>query len=274
MRQALRLPFAPFERFLPAANRCRVLGTNTPTLRRAMAQGLQYDQAERWCRKLGVDPAAVWTDWPEPWEAVVQRFWLNVRKTEGCWEWIGDIDRQGYGVFYADGRCRRAHVFALEIVVGPAPAGTEACHSCDNPPCVRAPEHLRWGTRADNVRDAVERGRHARGETNGRSRLTAAHVVTLRNAYSQGKETVDLAAQFGVTDSTIQAVVAGRRWKHVGGPIVTRSVGRPPRGDHCRYGHSMADAYVDPTRHERTCRTCRRLSAMRSRERARQEGDP
>lgn len=41
------------------------------------------------------------------------------------------------------------------------------CHTCDNPACIN-PKHLFKGTHNDNVQDKVNKGRQAKGETNGR----------------------------------------------------------------------------------------------------------
>lgn len=53
------------------------------------------------------------------------------------------------------------HRLILLAFVGPAPAGTECCHyngiHADN-----RPSNLRWGTRLDNVHDAIRHGRHGR----------------------------------------------------------------------------------------------------------------
>lgn len=59
----------------------------------------------------------------------------------------------------------------LELVTGEESDGRFALHSCDNPPCVN-PAHLRWGSHADNMTDAADRGRirnqwSRRKETNG-----------------------------------------------------------------------------------------------------------
>jgi hypothetical protein len=72
-----------------------------------------------------------------------ERFLIYVDRTpqNGCWVWIGDLDRAGYGKFWHRGYNRRAHRFAYEWFVGPIPEGLQIDHLCRNPPCVR-PSHL------------------------------------------------------------------------------------------------------------------------------------
>ena len=91
---------------------------------------------------------------------LTERFWARVRKTPGCWEWEGSKSAAGYGQVGHDGRILYAHRLACEWAHGSAPDGTEVCHSCDNRGCVN-PDHLRWGTRQENVDDMIERGRGA-----------------------------------------------------------------------------------------------------------------
>ena len=90
-----------------------------------------------------------------------QRFWEKVnREGSGCWEWQACRQHNGYGQFYVSRHrtSNQAHRVAWELTHGPIPAGLWVLHHCDNPPCVR-PDHLWVGDRADNMRDAVAKGR-------------------------------------------------------------------------------------------------------------------
>jgi hypothetical protein len=84
-------------------------------------------------------------------------FWAKVEKRRffECWPWLGARAGKGYGVF----RGRRAARLAWELDNGlPFPPGMEACHTCDNPPCVN-PGHIWPGTRSLNMLDASAKGR-------------------------------------------------------------------------------------------------------------------
>ena len=94
--------------------------------------------------------------------ALSNRFWAKVNKRgpEECWPWIGGKSERGYGRIYVDGRNVPATRVSWAIHFNEAiPMGLQACHHCDNPPCVN-PSHLFIGTMSDNINDAVQKGRH------------------------------------------------------------------------------------------------------------------
>jgi hypothetical protein len=99
-----------------------------------------------------------------------------------------------------------AHRWAYEQATGLVlPAGVVVRHLvCDNPPCVNV-AHLAEGTQRDNVRDAIERGRHV-----GRRMLTDVELAAVRASYSgEYGDLVRLAAEFQCSKRLIQKAVAG-----------------------------------------------------------------
>lgn len=82
-----------------------------------------------------------------------QRFWPMVSKTNnGCWEWIGAKDPNGYGRINEGGhggKSRLAHRIAYELCVGVIADGMVIDHLCRNPSCVN-PAHLEQVTMLTN----------------------------------------------------------------------------------------------------------------------------
>ncbi len=156
----------------------------------------------------------------------VSRFWrlVNAGKPEACWQWLGDVDRNGYGIFFFHGTRRPAHELALSFTTGEVRSpGLDTCHSCDDPRCCN-PNHLRFDTRQSNVDDMVRRGRNSVGSAHPSAKLTEQDVLTIRMRRANGARQKDLARDFGISEGEVQGIVYGLRWKHVGGPITNRHI--------------------------------------------------
>lgn len=141
--------------------------------------------------------------------SLTERFNKQVERTDSCWIWRGSQGSSGYGVIHAHGRLKAAHRVSYELHVGEIPKGMCILHSCDDPRCVN-PDHLSLGTRADNCRDKVNKGRHAHGETHGNAALTDAQVVELRRLYTEEHISYDeLATHFGIARRTVEPILRG-----------------------------------------------------------------
>lgn len=145
-----------------------------------------------------------------------RRFWSKVdrQEPEDCWLWQAAINGQGYGVFKLDGKSQSAHRVAFMLENG-AFAEANTCHTCDNKLCCN-PTHLYDGTDQQNVRDAVGRGQHPRGERHGRAKLTDQLVQEMRREHQEGASLVLLGRKYGVSDVTAGRVCRRVIWKHLG----------------------------------------------------------
>lgn len=132
----------------------------------------------------------------------------------GCMEWIGTKNPQGYGQITIGKRSFRAHRVAWIVANGRAiPSGLVVMHSCDNPGCIN-PAHLSVGTTRDNVadRDTKGRMRPLRGVENGFSKLSEDQVREIRS--SEGTLRA-CAERFGVHLSLIWLVRKRKIWTHI-----------------------------------------------------------
>jgi hypothetical protein len=150
-----------------------------------------------------------------------RRFWICVRRNgkNGCWRWVGFIDRDGYGVLGAPARKNknlRAHRVAWLLHNGPVPPGLWVLHHCDNPPCCN-PKHLWVGTPRENALDMIRKNRHGapKGAKHYAAKLTAAGVRDARKRFKQGETLTALAIEYQVSTSTLGEAVHRYTWKSV-----------------------------------------------------------
>lgn len=152
---------------------------------------------------------------------------------DGCWEWKGNHNNNGYGVMVrnVDGKRKvvAAHRESYRRYKGEVPAGMCVMHTCDNPICTN-PAHLVIGTWGDNNRDRSQKGRSGsrvydeaekakysemnRGSRNSAAKLTEEMAAAIKRGHPEltGQEVGKL---YGVCKGLANNIRAGRSWKHV-----------------------------------------------------------
>lgn len=129
--------------------------------------------------------------------------------TNDCVEFDGCRLPTGHGQKRFAGRNWLTHRLSWFWFTGEDPGKLCVCHKCDNPPCYN-PEHLFLGTKKQNSEDMVAKGRSAKGDRSGMSKLSHEQVVWIR----QNKEThtqASMAKACGVSQSAISLILNGRR---------------------------------------------------------------
>jgi hypothetical protein len=131
----------------------------------------------------------------------------------GCHLWTAFTNQDGYGTFWYLGRHVKAHRYAAGMVDWPADILTR--HLCNVRACVN-PEHLTFGSHADNMRDMVEAERQAKGTHSGTAKLTEEQVLEIRRRYAAGGVTQrSLGRDYGVDYSLIYKIVRRKRWAYL-----------------------------------------------------------
>lgn len=130
-------------------------------------------------------------------------------------------------VLCVDGRPRtwRGHRIVAAAYLPPCPSAYHGIRHKDDDPANNCASNLEWGTQAENIRDRDERGRTARGssvvgvirrgESNRTSKLKDLQVAAIRERLATGERGIDLAAEYGVSTSTISAIRTGQVWRHI-----------------------------------------------------------
>ncbi len=154
-------------------------------------------------------------------EKDIDRFWskVDVRGPDECWPWLAAKMPNEYGAFaLRHNVIFGAHQVAAYLGLGPPePITLYALHTCDNPPCCNF-FHLFYGTNKDNQDDASRKCRHrlqkhpefARGERNGKAKLTTEQVLQIR---SSSLKQIELSELYGVSQTNISEIKLGKIWR-------------------------------------------------------------
>lgn len=135
-----------------------------------------------------------------------------------CIIYTGAVDKDGYGHSTYKGESTGMHRIVYVKAKGLRVSdikGVVIRHTCDNRSCIN-PDHLIPGTHADNMNDMKVRGRAAKYEHNGQSKLTKEQVDYIRaNAKPKDKYLgfAAIAKRFGVTTQTVWAIYRNINWR-------------------------------------------------------------
>jgi hypothetical protein len=148
--------------------------------------------------------------------SIKRRIELNITivPETNCWDWQKQRDKNGYGVMTVGDKPLRAHRIAYEEFVGKIEDGLHVLHRCDNPSCIN-PEHLFLGTNAENMKDKVNKGRHAFGEKSGSAKLTEEQVIEIKKRLAAGESVNSFVDEYPVSGRAIRLIKKGTNWSHV-----------------------------------------------------------
>jgi hypothetical protein len=140
----------------------------------------------------------------------LRRFLRKVRidDFDGCWEWQGRRDRQGYGLFTLKTVAKSkpfAHRIAYALTRYGLPSEMWVLHLCDNPGCVN-PMHLMAGSRDDNERH--KRIRETRvGHTYVRYAVSVETGARIWRDYQRGETIGALGEHYGYSRQIIARLI-------------------------------------------------------------------
>ena len=141
---------------------------------------------------------------------VIEKIKLTVAvSSNGCWEWTGLLDRNGYGKMSYQGKLMFVHRVSYSLFRGEIPRGMNVCHKCDNPKCV-CPDHLFLGTQKDNMHDCIRKGRR---NSHKRRKLTNEQASEVRDRLLRGEGQLSIANDFHVSQATVSLIKLNKRYQ-------------------------------------------------------------
>jgi NUMOD4 motif/HNH endonuclease len=127
-------------------------------------------------------------------------------------------DGQGYLAVNLTRNGTRERIGVHQLValafIGACPEGQQVRHK-DGKKHRNFASNLEYGTSLENHHDKKRHGTDPVGTRNGRAKLTDHDVRDIRSAYDNGVTQVALAAQYGLTQASVSALILRKTWRHV-----------------------------------------------------------
>lgn len=109
---------------------------------------------------------------------------------------------------------RTIHTLVLEAFNGPRPPGKEVRHK-DGVRQNNRHDNLIWGTRKENMQDAIGHGTTARGERCNFSKLSEAEVLEIRSLRNGGMAAALIAIKFKISKPHVWRISRLKTWSHL-----------------------------------------------------------
>lgn len=158
--------------------------------------------------------------WPGYRVSTDGRVWTSKLKANGGWRsLLAKPANNGYPrVSLSHRNIRRdfhVHEIVLLAFVGPRPTPRHVCRHLDGDPTNNGLANLAWGTFKENEKDKAAHGRRPLGERVYGSKLSPARVIEIRRRYARGDLVHLIAADVGVSRSSVEKAIHGQTWRHV-----------------------------------------------------------
>jgi hypothetical protein len=152
--------------------------------------------------RVGSD-GSVWSHWTGRWKRL--KILVNTKR-----------NNYRHVHLYRGGRCttRCVHTLVLLAFHGPRPDGCEALHTPNPDPGDNRAVNLRWGTHAENQREAAVTGRMACGERNHFAKLRCHQLPEVQALRAAGLTLEEIGGRYGVSKATVSRLLNGRTWTH------------------------------------------------------------
>lgn len=147
----------------------------------------------------------------------------RIEKINECWEWQGMLNNHGYGVIVTENKRKYAHRESYKEFIGEIPNSKCVCHTCDNPKCIN-PKHLWIGTREDNNKDTVKKGRHnyginlipaMKGEKSPNSKLKNEDIFDIRQMLEKNIKRKEIEKKYKISRGHLSMIANRQIWNHI-----------------------------------------------------------